>query len=194
MDEFWREFGRWWADDGLRLLGDVVIPVAAILIPTVIAIRLARSERHNATHDRKIERRLQAGAEVITALAPLASIRADQPIQEHLWKLRSAIAVYRAWLDRSDPSGDWLALRHREGMTLWSQAMSRINRLARPDAVTPEGMVELLEEQWAWAAHTTEMFTGYLSGHVPEKDLLADGARILKAHPKPEDASESGDS
>ncbi|MGJ0390267.1 hypothetical protein [Microbacterium sp. CGR1] len=201
MDEFW----SWFGSDGLELLGNILIPVAAILIPTGIAIRSARSERKSATEDREQERqlaaqdreqerqhalearrtelRLQAGAGVITALAPLTSIRPDQPIQEHLWRLRAAIAVYRAWIDVGNRSGDWLALRHHEGMALWRIALDKVDAYGGPQAVLIDGKSAILDGAYQWANDTTETFTGFLSAHVPIKHLLDDGARILREYP-----------
>lgn len=92
-------FGDWLAMiDWGGLIRDVAIPVAAILVSTVIAIRLARNERENARASQLEQRRLEAGSDVIVALVPLASLRAtEQPMQERLWELRAPIAVYRAW-------------------------------------------------------------------------------------------------
>lgn len=217
------ELGTWlttinWGDVAI----DVAIPVAAILIPTIIAVRLSRSERRHAeadrnderrvaledretarraaiedrqeerraaANDRRLERRLEAGAGVIVAVAPLASMRLDQPVQQHLWKFRAQLAVYRAWISTDDRSGDWLALRHREGMTLWAEAARTIETIGGPTAISVDGMLELLKPAHEWAALTTEMFTAYLSGHATDDDLLRDGKRILDAYPRPDNPS-----
>lgn len=94
-------FASWVAADGRRLLGDIIIPVAAILIPTLIAVNIARIERRtarqeceDAARDRQRERRLDAAAGVIAALAPLASFSdVDQPMQQHFWELRASRAT-----------------------------------------------------------------------------------------------------
>jgi len=189
--------GFWgWAGavDWGALAIDVLIPVAAILIPTVIAIRLARSERKNAIKDRREERRLEAGAGVIVAVAPLASMHADHPMQTYLWELRARIAVYRASIPVGDPSGDWLAFRHREGMHLWRDAFGTIDAIGGSAAITDDGMLELLQPAHKWAGTTTEMFTAYLSGHLDADALLRDGARILQEYPHESDGVEPGSS
>lgn len=199
---------------------DIAIPVAAILVPTIIAVRLSRSERRHAEadrqeerrialedrenarraaiedrqeerraaeNDRRLERRLEAGAGVIVAVAPLASMQLNQPVQQHLWEFRARLAVYRAWISADDRSGDWLALRHREGMTLWSEADRTMDAIGGPAAISVEGMLDLLRPAHEWAASTTEMFTAFLSGHAGDVDLLRDGARIMDAYPRPGD-------
>lgn len=54
MDNAW--LSSWWWE----LLKEVAIPVAAILIPTVIAVRLARREREAAQAQRHEEQRMAA--------------------------------------------------------------------------------------------------------------------------------------
>lgn len=188
-----------------RLIADVAIPVAAIIVPTLIAIRLSRSERLtaeaarreerlSAIEDRRIERRLEAGAGVIVALAPLSTMNLHEPVWPYLWELRARIAVYRAWIVSDDRSGDWLGLRHREGMAIWSRTALLLANAGGPNQFTVEGQLELTHRAHEWAHTTTEMFTGYLSGHVPIEHLLVDGARILKAYPRDDGDAEPGQS
>lgn len=91
-------FSDWVASvDWLTVAGSIAIPVAAILISARIAIGLSRAEREMLREDNQRERRLDAGANVVLALAPLASLQAtEQSMQDHLWELRARIAVYRA--------------------------------------------------------------------------------------------------
>jgi hypothetical protein len=170
----------------------IAIPVAAIIVPTLIAIRLARAERRDAfeTSQRERsevlatsqrERRLEAGASVIVALAPLASLfDLDAPMQGHLWDLRARIAVYRAWIEPGDLSGDWLALRHREGMRLWSEAFALVVQKGGPAGIGYDSLLGLLQPAHEWAASMTELFSGWLSGNVTTEALRADGARIME--------------
>ena len=63
----------------MTLVIDILIPVASILVPTAIAIRLARSERKSAEESRYLERRRQAAEPVVLALAHFVSI---DPLRE----------------------------------------------------------------------------------------------------------------
>ncbi len=54
MDQVGDFIGQWYASGGLwRLLVDLVVPSVAILVPTILAIRLASAERRAADADRK---------------------------------------------------------------------------------------------------------------------------------------------
>lgn len=174
---FWQWLGTvsWGA-----VVATVLIPIAAIIIPTLIAIGLARRERADARANSQRERRLAAGAGVILALAPLASLTdLNQPMSERLWDLRARIAVYRAWIEKGDLSGDWLALRHKEGMQLWAAAMFQVQKFGGPDHLDTADLLNTLKAPHDWAATTTEMFSGWLSGNVDTGALQADGARII---------------
>jgi len=165
----------------------IAIPVAAIIVPTLIAIRLARAERRDALETRKRERCLEAGASVIVALAPLASLfDLASPMQGHLWDLRARIAVYRAWIEPGDLSGDWLALRHREGMRLWSEAFALVVQKGGPAGIDYDSLLGVLQPAHEWAASMTELFSGWLSGNVTTEALRVDGARIMERYPQPE--------
>ena len=184
MDEIW----AWAADDGLRLLGDIIIPVAAILIPTIIAVRVARDERHRAeaaavedratrAADEQRARALAAGGNVITVLAGFVSMNPrTMDMQGHLAALRGSIAVYRAWIPTGDISGDWLALKHTQGMRLWAAAIDA------PDASNADGppiFPVALRTAHLWAQDTIETFSGWLRGDTPEAKLRAEAAELL---------------
>lgn len=181
-------FIQWLASvDWGQVVVTIAIPVAAIIVPTLIAIRLARAERRDALETRKRERSLEAGASVIVALAPLASLfDLASPMQGHLWDLRARIAVYRAWIEPGNLSGDWLALRHREGMRLWSEAFMSIAQKGGPTAVDYDTLLSVLQPAHEWAASMTELFSGWLSGNVTTETLRADGARIVEKYPQAE--------
>lgn len=179
--------------DWLALLERAGLPIVAILASTGVAIWLARRERRDALADRRKERRLEAGAGVLVALAPLTSFSdLDEPMQAHLWEIRARIAVYRAWIDADDRSGDWLALRHREGMLLWNRTLAAVSREGGMSRITVDALLAALAPAQAQMHLTTEMFTQWLSGHMEIDELLRDGARILKAHPAPEGEDWSG--
>lgn len=82
---------------------------------------------------------------------------------------------------KDDLSGDWHALRHREGMLLWVHVMSFIDAAGGPTAVAPHQIDELLSPAHEWAASTTEMFSCWLNGNVKTEVLGNDGARMLQA-------------
>jgi hypothetical protein len=68
------DFWRWFSDEGVGLIGDIVIPTAAILIPTGIAVWLAARERAASKAGDAQARRLNAGGDVIVALAAMVSL------------------------------------------------------------------------------------------------------------------------
>ncbi|MFE6995051.1 hypothetical protein ACFVAE_03775 [Microbacterium sp. NPDC057659] len=167
------------------ILSDFVIPLLGILVPTLIAIGLFRAERKNAREDAVAVRRLDAGAQVIVALAPMASIQADQPMQERLWELRARIAVYRSCIDADDLSGDWLALRHLEGMKLWGKSLDDIDAAGGVHRVLDEEIAQMLRPAHEWSATTVEMFSAWLSHNLPTSSLQSDGARIMETYGEP---------
>lgn len=164
----------------MTLVIDVLIPVASILVPTVIAIWLARSERQGAEESRYLERRRQAAEPVILALAHFVSIDpVNDPMGPQLRDLRGRIAVYRASLDKDDVlSGDWLALRHKSGMRVWSDAFDLIQESGgNPDAELTQ---QAVEPGHTWANETIELFSSWLAGSATDEDLKLDGARLLQ--------------
>lgn len=170
----------WLADDGLRLIGDVLIPVAAILVPTTIAVRLARRERIASEEGERRGRRLQAGAEVISSLAPFIS--ADplhHDMHAQLARLRGSIAVYRAWTEKGDFSGDWLSLKHTEGMKEWQSALQEITA-PRRRPLTEDEAFAVLDPARRWASDMIESFTGWLSGHTDDEVLKREGAALIE--------------
>lgn len=164
----------------------VVIPVIAILVPTLIAIRLATRER-GAAHDARIdaraeavkERRLRASEGVILGLAHLVSVNPmTSPLQERFGELRGRIAVYRAWIEAGDLSGDWLALKHKQGFQLLRIAMEEIQSIGGSRA-NPEEVDRLLEPPRQWAQSTIDTFSEWLSGDVDIEVLRAEGAELI---------------
>lgn len=165
----------------MTLVIDVLIPVASILVPTGIAIWLARSERKSADASRYLERRRQAAEPVVLALAHFVSIDPSrEPMQAQLRELRGRIAVYRASLRKGDSlSGDWLALRHTDGMAKWAKAADLLQESGgNPDAELANAA---LEPGRAWANDTIEVFSSWLAGHTADDDLRRDGASLLRS-------------
>lgn len=165
----------------LQLATGILIPVAAILVPTFISIGLFRAERRSAAADRARERRLEAGAEIAKALAPLATFNGiSEDIKPILSEARGRITIYRAWTTPDDIVSDWLPLRFRELMAVWRDTIGPIN----PEGL---GLGEIMEAQRP--AHKAsgdmiEMFTGWLAGHVTIEQIREDGARILREYPE----------
>ncbi|WIE71419.1 hypothetical protein [Curtobacterium sp. MCJR17_020] len=160
-------------------ISDIVIPVAAILVPTAIAIWLARSERKSAERSRYLERRTAAAEPIILSLAQFISLDpVHEPIQAHLRELRGRIAVYRTTLDTEDAlSGDWLALQHERGMLLWWSAMQTM------DGSTDRSEAFILgafSEGRTWANATMQTLSGWLAGHISDDVLKRQGAALMK--------------
>lgn len=202
VDGFW----AWWGTvDWGGVVVDVGIPVAAILVPTFIAIGLARAESRRAEDDRRAEladreierraaladrqeerrevereRQRKAGEGVIIGLASLISLPPDAPgMRDILAEVRGRIAVYRAWIEHGDLSGDWLALQHGKGMRLFLSAMESIDALAGSNRIAPHEIEAVMEPPRRWAQDAIDTFSGWLSGHVDDEVLRSQGAEIL---------------
>jgi hypothetical protein len=173
-----------WAAIG-GVTADIALPVLSILVPTLIAVFLFRAERRDARAADARSRRMDASADVIRALAPMASIQPDDPMQERLWELRARIAVYRTWIERDDLSGDWLALRHREGMMLWAGLMGILDSGGGPKAMPTAAVADILSPAHRWAAQTLEMLSAWIRGDLEVDQLRGDGARIIEQYGPP---------
>lgn len=167
--------------DQIRALAiDVLIPLAAILVPTLISIGLYRAERKSAAEDRAAERRLEAGAEIARAIAPLASFDAvSGDMRQIIAELRGRITIYRAWTSPDDIVGDWLALRFKQLMKVWGDTLGSFE----PDGMALGDIMEAQRPAHNYSAETAEMLTGWLAGHVSTETIRVDGARILAGRP-----------
>ena len=164
----------------MPLVVDILIPVASILVPTLIAIWLARSERRGAEESLYLERRRQAAEPVILALAQFVSLDpVGEPIQPQLRDLRGRIAVYRSCLRTDDLlSGDWLALRHTSGISKWAEAFDLLQESGgNPDADLTNAALSPGRE---WAHDTIDVFSSWLSGNASDDELRRDGAQLLQ--------------
>jgi len=160
-------------------ISDFAIPVAAILVPTAIAVWLARSERKSAERSRYLERRTTAAEPVILTLAQFISLDpVHEPVQAHLRELRGRIAVYRTTLTQEDAlSGDWLALQHERGMLLWLTGMQTMDQSGdRSEAF----VMGAFSAGRAWANTTMQTLSGWLAGHVGDNVLQRQGAALMK--------------
>lgn len=179
------------------MVENIIIPVAAILVSSGIAIWLANRERKaaerarlqeraDALADRAKERRLDAAAGVLTSLATLVSMDpTNELVRDHMRGLRGTIAVYQGWIDKDDRSGDWLGLRHAELMILWMAAMKRWDDLTKTNLHAPsdDEMFATFDPPRQHSQDTISMLVGWLSGHTATDELMKDGARIIKKIP-----------
>lgn len=183
-------FDEWLVSGGVGLLGDIIIPVGAIVVSTWIAVKvarqsredaakLARQEREDAAEADRRSRKLDAGGEVLVILAAFISVDALQTdMQVRLGELRGRIAVYSAWVAAEDLSADWLKLQHSEGMRLWALALSD-PRLRGQRELSVDEMFDIFDAPRTWARDLIDTFSGWLSGHVPDNILRSQGAQIL---------------
>jgi hypothetical protein len=172
----------------MTIVVDIAIPVLSILVPTIIAIWLARRERLGGDESRYLERRRQAAEPVILALAQFVSLDPlNEPLQSQLRDLRGRIAVYRASLRPADVlSGDWLALRHSSGMTMWADAVDLLQESGgNPQADLVNAAVDPGRR---WANDTIEMFSSWLAGMTTDIALQHDGAILLEERTRRTDA------
>lgn len=159
---------------------DVLIPITAILVPTLISLGLYRAERKSAAADRATERRLEAGAEIARAIAPLGSFNGvSGDMQPIISDLRGRITIYRAWTDPDDIVADWLALRFKQLMQVWGDTLGSFD----PSGMELGDIMEAQRPAHNYSAETAELFTGWLAGHVSIDTIRTDGARILALRP-----------
>ncbi|MGV2983798.1 hypothetical protein ACNPNP_08820 [Microbacterium sp. AGC85] len=162
------------------LLIDILIPVTSILVPTLISVSLYRAERRAAAADRARERRLEAGAEIAKALAPLATFDAtSENLKPIMTEARGRITIYRAWTTPGDIVGEWLPLRFRELMKIWGTTLGSFDPRGMPVGAVMDAQLPA----HASAADMVEKFTGWLAGHVTTEQVREDGARILRDNP-----------
>lgn len=194
--------------DWSALVVDVGIPVAAILVPTLIAVRLARNERERAEEDRRAarverekerlaaaearaterleryrDRRREAGAGVIVSLARLISIYPSDPSMQSVFAdFRGHIGVYRAWVEpEEDHSGDWLALQHAKGTWVWSAAMGEIAAKGGINRTADHELIDIMEPARRWAQDAIDTFSAWLAGDLDQQVLRTQGAEIIAA-------------
>lgn len=159
-----------------ELVRDVLVPSLSILIPTGVAIWLARRERQDARASLRRERVLAAASPIFEDLATIMHL----DVQEHDWRphlsrLRAHTATFRAALDHDDTlMSDWLALRHREGMSLLEATLQMLpgTPFGRYDATAMPAIQ-------AWANVTMQQMQGWMSGSVPPEWFAQDGGRII---------------
>lgn len=165
--------------DWIPLAADLIVPALSILVPTGVAIWLARRERQDNRASLQRERLLSAAAPLFVDLAELIHLDpVRQDFRPALSTMRAHIASFRAALDREDSlASDWLGLRHREGMHLLEAAATPIQgpsgmRIAQYDEAGPERVQ-------AWSNTTMQQLQGWISGEVQADWIRSDGARII---------------
>lgn len=167
---------------------DVLVPVAAIIVSTLVAVRLASQERRDNRASLRRERLLAAARPLFHDLAPFVSIDArNEPIWPVLRSMRANIAAFRAALGAEGEDAlvsDWLGLRHREGMTLWGKALASVPQVAsgRETGLIVQPDTPALASAKAWANTTMQQLQGWLSGYVGEDWIREDGARIIVSY------------
>ncbi|KDP89755.1 hypothetical protein W824_15190 [Clavibacter cf. michiganensis LMG 26808] len=177
----------WWSSWQWGLVKDAIIPLAAILIPTLFALWLARIERRAAARSHYLERRHSAAEGVILALAQMVSMNPSmEEVAPLLRDLRGRIAVYRASLSSGDVlSGDWLAIKHSEGLAIWAEAQALLQPVAGTPPLSPDDLLRVLFPGQRWAQNTLETLSGWLSGHVSDEHLRLEGSALSATRQQP---------
>ncbi|MGR0320418.1 hypothetical protein [Agromyces sp. ZXT2-3] len=171
----WLESVNWW-----DVIKDVLLPALGILIPTSIAIYLARNERVAAERSHAIERRLAAGSEILRVLSRMVTMNGvAEPMRDTLRDLRGSVAVFRASSGKEVLAGDWLALQYQQGVWLWSVAMHTIDESGGPGALGDDELDSIMSPPRTWAQTTLETFSGWLSGNLGDQVLVKQGADIV---------------
>lgn len=197
----------WLAEvDWLGIFSDVLVPVAAIAISTIVAVRvstasaraavrLAAQERQDARASLRRERLLTAASPLFDDLAQLISIDMhSEDMRPVTRSMRAHIATFRAALDPSDSLVfDWISLRHREGLYLWGKALgdSPPPSLGPPFHLVAGGDRPATAKARKWAHETLLQIQGWLSGDVHREWFLEDGQRIIGLTAVMADAAEA---
>lgn len=178
----------------VEVLIDVAIPVAAILVPTWIAVRLARSERKHAAAARaedqrgaeamrESERRDRVLEDLIAAYGFFISAHPTWDAWKPAMQLLRARVVLLQTLPTGRTLGEWLATRFQHvGAPAMSHAMSN------PYADTPESDEYL---QWGrplsdWAQEEINTVAGWLRGELTDEKIRA---LLAQASPVPDASS-----
>lgn len=68
-------------------------------------------------------------------------------MRDVLAEVRGRIAVYRAWIEQGDLSGDWLALPHSQGLRLFIDAMESIEAVGGLNRIAPHRHVQRMAQR-----------------------------------------------
>lgn len=171
----WLAHVNWW-----EVVRFAVIPIAAILIPTVIAVRLSRTERLAAERSRYLATRLAASEGVMRSLASMISFDPDNELlRDEKGAFRAHVAIYRTALVGTDLlSGDWLGLKFTEGMQLWENGLLELQHRRGFGPVDEATKFEVLDPPRRWASNTMETLSGWLGGHVSDEVIAAEAAAL----------------
>ena len=163
------------------LLTTIVLPSAAILIPTVLAITLAVLERRAARRARAQERTDRVSEDVLESLAFFVSAN---PIAEEMApemrRLRSRVALLQTLPGaRIRRVGLWLALEVEIGLPLYSAAMVIYRQIENPSI---DDHLEVFRLPQKWFHDCMVRLTVWMRGEVKDEaieeriDQLSKGA------------------
>lgn len=163
------------SDELIALLGDILIPAAAILTSVAIAIGLAKSERRAAASARHRENLGRVGEKVVEALVPFVSL---DPIEElwapYLRTLRARILSFQIIAQTSTEVevGAWLAVERDRGARLMRRAMLALDKAGGADASLKTRSDEMAPVR-DWSDLVTRMFAGFLIDRKSIDDVRA---------------------
>jgi hypothetical protein len=166
-----------------NLIRDVTVPIASILIPSVIAIWLARSERKAARADRQAETLSKGIEEAFAAMADLTEAAYTDDIRENAKiRLRAASRIERIehGLGRdNEVVWDWMS----EELGIVAQGLEERNDVGLP----------LLMQEVVWrAANFSTIVSNWRSGKV-HRDWFTSADHPALVDTMPPEAADEAD-
>lgn len=168
----------WWS-----VIGGTLVPVAAILVSTLIAVNLAKNEREAAEQARHDDAVRASAERVLIALAPLITIDpAVEPWSDLFSVMRARTVVFRTLMLSPDEAivGEWLSLEATHGTALFGAAVERVQREELHNYIDPKPLHEAFEAPHKWAWDTTETLADWLVGKIDAEALKTRSADILR--------------
>lgn len=158
---------------GYRLVADVLVPVAAVLVSSGVAVWLARKERKDAQAARV---RAQVEDSLRNLISHLSYFSAADPVKDP-WEYEAALQRLRveAFMVQSLPQkqygrfGDWLAEELQRGLGEMVKANERIVA-DKPDRA--ERLLEYMGSVRRWALSTGRLIVLWLRDDATAEELV----------------------
>lgn len=140
----------------LNIITGIVLPAAAIIISTWVAVRIAKSERVASAAARAEERSDDAFVRALTALATLNTINLQaESVAEPLRELRIGLILLEAANPNSDNDllAEWFEAERIAGLAQIRESMRKHNLISKPSnsADRAEAIVEAAAPLNIWA-------------------------------------------
>lgn len=129
----------------LQIIADIALPAAAIIISTLVAVSIAKSERRGAAAARAEERRDIAFGQTLSALATLntLNLRAES-VAEPLRDLRVGLILLEAASPKHDNDllSEWFEAERVAALAQSKESMRRLSQA--PESPSSDADVEMI--------------------------------------------------